>query len=321
MGFLILDLLLGLWVLLNARKRGANPYPWAIWTALLGPFILPFYLAKRPLRDGEVREGGAAWNITKSFALAWTLFMFVGTVIGLIASANLISSSSGGLETAGAVLGAGLGLGLIAFLWFVPFIMAILIGLLLRKSSIVERGPTLAVPVAAHLGASGIIGLALLVLGMIGVIAGSTNRTPRVEPEPLNTVPSASQVQTGPRSEPTPAPEPEPVEILSFRFSHLPADFDAMRISSEARLSLTVRNTTNSRIVAWRGVLVVTDPFGDEQFRVQITDGTANLSPGATGEVIFSWEDNEFIDDEPFDKLVAFKDNIRIRLIDVDLPQ
>ena len=36
---------------------------------------------------------------------------------------------------------------------------------------------------------------------------------------------------------------------------------------------------------------------------------------------MYSWEDNQFIGDEPYDKLVAFKDNIHIRLTDVDVTQ
>lgn len=53
-----------------------------------------------------------------------------------------------------------------------------------------------------------------------------------------------------------------------------------------------------------------------------MTDGAADIAPGATKQASFSWEDNQFIDDEPYDKLVAYsKENLRLELTEVQLSQ
>ena len=51
-----------IWVLIDSRSRRENPVVWTLGTLLLGPLVLPFYVPKRPLRSGEVREGGTGWD-------------------------------------------------------------------------------------------------------------------------------------------------------------------------------------------------------------------------------------------------------------------
>jgi len=55
------------WVLFDglSRKMGSSAVLWTIGTLILGPITLPIYLALRPLKQGEVREGGTAWNVLK----------------------------------------------------------------------------------------------------------------------------------------------------------------------------------------------------------------------------------------------------------------
>jgi hypothetical protein len=49
------------------RKMGAGSAAvWGLGTLLICPVIFPIYMAKRPLKDGEVREGGFAWNLLKN---------------------------------------------------------------------------------------------------------------------------------------------------------------------------------------------------------------------------------------------------------------
>ena len=62
-------------------------------------------------------------------------------------------------------------------------------------------------------------------------------------------------------------------------------------------LSLFVENNFGVRI---------DDAFGTELLRVQLTDGTANLAPDGTGKASFGFEDNQFISDEPYDKLLSY---------------
>lgn len=122
------------------RKLGVVTVAWAIGALVLGPVILPIYFTKRPLKTGETREGGLAWNILKNFALFWTVFMVV-VAISSIVSAGSVSTNSDA-EAAGAAIGITLVLLIEAVVWFFPMVGAIVLGFFLKKSSIIEQGPT-----------------------------------------------------------------------------------------------------------------------------------------------------------------------------------
>lgn len=113
---------------------------WAIGTFLLGVIVVPIYLAKRPLKANQVREGGLALNLLKNFALTWTVLIVAISipVLGAAASTNPGSDA----EAAGAAIGAGLVFIVLAIVWFFPMVGAIVLGFFLKNSAIVERGPT-----------------------------------------------------------------------------------------------------------------------------------------------------------------------------------
>lgn len=117
-------------------------FGWGIGTLFIGPILLPFYFAKRNLKKNEVREGGTGWNVLKNFALVWTITMFIFGIAGFMSSSSVINQSATGAEQAGAVIGTGLGMGIIFLAWFVPMISALIIGMFLKKSSVVEEGPS-----------------------------------------------------------------------------------------------------------------------------------------------------------------------------------
>jgi hypothetical protein len=144
MWYLLLNIVIAVWVFVDARSRkmGTEALAWSIGTFLLMIVVIPFYFAKRPLKDGEVREGGTAWNVIKSFAIFWTLLMFVAGVAGMIAATNVTSRAASDAEQAGAAIGTALGLGMMVGLWITVLMGALVIGLFLKKSSIVEKGPT-----------------------------------------------------------------------------------------------------------------------------------------------------------------------------------
>ncbi len=142
MWYIVLYGLFAIWVLVDGLKREAKAIPWAIGTLLLGPVVLPVYVAKRPLHSGEVREGGVGWNVLRNFALFWTVLMTVAAVWGMIAVSEQTATLQTEAERAGAAVGTALGLGMIAVLWFVPMVGALVLGLFLKKASIVEKGPT-----------------------------------------------------------------------------------------------------------------------------------------------------------------------------------
>src|SRR5215216_1015501 len=85
MWYIIIFGLLTLSVAFDASRRklgAAKTILWAIGTFLLGVIVVPIYLAKRPLKVNEVREGGLAWNLLKNFALTWTILMVGAIVLG-----------------------------------------------------------------------------------------------------------------------------------------------------------------------------------------------------------------------------------------------
>ena len=131
---------------LGVHRREKTPESsgglWPAATLVLGPVVLPVYFAKRNLQAGEVREGGTGWNVIKNFALFWTLTVAVGAVAGMVNAGQVADRATTQAQKAGAALGASLGMGMIFMLWFVVLAAALILGLFLKKSSIVEHGPT-----------------------------------------------------------------------------------------------------------------------------------------------------------------------------------
>ena len=142
MWYFILYLLFAIWVFIDAQKRKSNFITWSLATAILGPIVLPVYFAKRPLKAGEVREGGTAWNVLKNFAILWTITMAIAAFWGMVAVSKEFSTMRNEYEQAGAAIGTALGFGMIIALWFFPMVGAVVLGFVLKKSSVVEKGPT-----------------------------------------------------------------------------------------------------------------------------------------------------------------------------------
>ena len=132
----------GVWTLIDARSRKMKGFWWGLGVFLLLIIVFPYYLAVRNLKEGEIREGGKGWNVLKNFALLWTLFMAVvgiGAMVNMGAGAPIAGNE---YEQAGYVLGAALGIGMLATLWFVVMVGALVLGLFLKEASVVEKGPT-----------------------------------------------------------------------------------------------------------------------------------------------------------------------------------
>lgn len=143
MSYLLLWLGFAVWVFFDARNRRMEKgILWAVGTQLAGVIVLPLYFAKRNLFGGEVREGGTGWNAVKVFALYWTITMFAAGVAGMGAASHEVATATSSAGQAGAAIGSMLGMGLLVGLWFAVLVGALVIGLFLKKSSIVENGPT-----------------------------------------------------------------------------------------------------------------------------------------------------------------------------------
>ena len=132
---------LTLWVFADARRR-RNSMGWAVGCLLLAIVFLPLYLAKRSLKEGETREGGTGWNTVKYFALFWTILMFLAGISATITVTSNAPVSMDQYEAAGYAIGAGMGLTMIAGVWFAVIVGALVIGLFLKRSTYVENGPT-----------------------------------------------------------------------------------------------------------------------------------------------------------------------------------
>lgn len=140
--YLLVYTAIAIWVFRDAKKRRINGMPWAICTVILGPTVVPVYLAKRPLKEGEVREGGLAWNILKNFALFWTLTILVIGIAGMANAADVAKEAHSDAEKAGAGCGIMAGIGMLIALWVIPMGGALILGAFLKKSSVIEKGPT-----------------------------------------------------------------------------------------------------------------------------------------------------------------------------------
>jgi hypothetical protein len=142
--YFILFGLLALWVGFDASRRNlgaAKAVLWALGTLVLGVIVVPVYLAKRPLKANQVREGGFAWNVLKNFALTWTILM-VAISISAIGAAVGGTNATSDAEAAGAAIGVSIVVVILAVVWFFPMVGAIVLGFFLKNSAIVERGPT-----------------------------------------------------------------------------------------------------------------------------------------------------------------------------------
>ena len=150
LSYFILYICVAIWIFLDSKKREFNGILYAGATCLFGPLVAPVYLAKRNLKEGEIREGGTAWNILKNFALFWTATIFIFGIAWMIAvfaaSGAVLNNSSDAAANAGAAAGAAIGtvfvFGTLLATWFFPMVCALVLGLFLKQASVIETGPT-----------------------------------------------------------------------------------------------------------------------------------------------------------------------------------
>jgi hypothetical protein len=68
--------------------------------------------------------------------------MVVAGIAGMVGVSDVAQKATSEAEQAGMAIGATIGLGMIFILWFIVLVAALVLGLFLKKSSIVEKGPT-----------------------------------------------------------------------------------------------------------------------------------------------------------------------------------
>ena len=161
---LVFNLCIAVWVLADARARGARKPAFAAVLALMwGPLGLGFWEADRPLAAGETRSGGAA-AFARGFLRAWAAM--------LPAVAVLVHAA---LEHRAAVPGSlGRDIGLVpatgvvlSMAWGLPALLAVVLGRLAR-TGLVERGtPAVAAGPASATIAAALAGVAALAAAIV----------------------------------------------------------------------------------------------------------------------------------------------------------
>lgn len=70
-----LRFLVAAWVAWDASNRKASILFWTFVVLLLGPFLVPVYMATRPLVQGELRKGGFTWNLLWNLEAVFSAIM------------------------------------------------------------------------------------------------------------------------------------------------------------------------------------------------------------------------------------------------------
>ncbi len=142
--YLYLSIVLAVYVLYDAKKRNVKIVSmvlWALATAIIPMLFFPLYSMKKPLKSGEKRVGGGAWNFLKMFIVIWTLGMWALTIdVTTEVGEEILETSGSDFEAGAGLLGAGIGAMLFLAIWFIVFIIATVFAFLLKKSEVVEAG-------------------------------------------------------------------------------------------------------------------------------------------------------------------------------------
>ena len=128
------------------------------------------------------------------------------------------------------------------------------------------------------------------------------------------TTPTASAT-TSPTAEPTVEPTPESqgcvLSIESFSTELRSGTYEEF-----AGITFVIRSSSERQVKAWRLGIIFDDPFGNELFVGAFNNGSAAIPPGETEDAPFSYKDNQFIDDEPYDYLGAYAvENLELEIV------
>jgi hypothetical protein len=135
----LIAIVLAVWTFRDAKRRQTQtaPFLWSLGVLFFSAIFFPLYLAKRPLRDGEVRKGGLGWNFLKNFAIYFTAIMPLATVaVAFESVAEEATTSEGAVAWVVSTVVMG------TIMWVVVAGIALVLGLILKNDAIIERGPT-----------------------------------------------------------------------------------------------------------------------------------------------------------------------------------
>lgn len=110
------------------------------------------------------------------------------------------------------------------------------------------------------------------------------------------------------------------LDLTDFEIGTLPADDRSGRTQPQAVLTLMLANNSSEDIRAWRGMLIVSNKFGDKLLYTRLTDPSTQLAVGDTTAASFSWPDNPEVTDDIYDILTVFsKEGLILDLEQVEI--
>lgn len=140
MAYLMLNAGIAIWMYFDGTRRRCAVVPWCALTIPLAAIAVPAYSAVRPLRKGEFRSGGVAWNALKSFVIVWTATI-VAIALGRIVSRLFFDAGAAEMYDAEPAAAQSLGLGMLYLAWLLPAVGALILGFVLKNPSTIEQGP------------------------------------------------------------------------------------------------------------------------------------------------------------------------------------
>jgi hypothetical protein len=149
-----------------------------------------------------------------------------------------------------------------------------------------------------------------------GLAFGFSRPGKRVEQTSIRVSSEASQGPSGASAD-APAPtnsieadfDSSPyVQLASISAKRLPKDYEASRYSNSVVIFPVFRNVGTNTIVGLRGRLSVIDGFGKEVYGFNFRDDDKILPGHDSGRGGYSFEENQFEDDDPYHKMVPLID-------------
>ena len=274
-------------------------YAWILLVLAILHLLLQFARAHRDalgLPDSSVRYMEVAWRIIPFVFVAF--FAWYGASFGF----NAHSASSGKHATlfgtsVDSIVKAGLDYG-----YWIGACGAVL---LITSVGLVSK------QVQVFVGYAAVVAIAAT-----GLAFGFSRTGKQVQQTATMVSPERSPSLSGASADappPTNSTEPEfdsspYVQLASISARRLAKDYEASRYSNSVVISPVFRNVGSKPIVGLQGRLSVIDGFGKEVYGFNFRDDDKILPGHDSGRGGYSFEENQFEDDDPYHKMVPLID-------------
>ena len=100
----------------------------------------------------------------------------------------------------------------------------------------------------------------------------------------------------------------------------IPKDPDDENSRDRVQLTLHIYNNSEEKVRAWKAILTVKDPFGEQLFKQRLTSGSSSIEPKETKKITFEWKDDPEEKREPYDYLLIYNpDVLKIELSEIEI--